>query len=98
MGARPRVRGKREEGRGLFRRVESILHLMKSLLDDELDRRSERVAPAHSRRRPEFVPAASLKALWEAEERATAEAYARQPDAALEEPFDLTAWEDSDAL
>lgn len=68
---------------------------MKSLLvevDDELASRLERVAPARSRRRSEFVRMAILKALWEAEEQATAEAYARHPD----EPdaaFDPTVWE-----
>ena len=71
---------------------------MKSLLievDDELAGRLERVAPARSRRRSEFVRAAILKALWEAEEQATAEAYARQPyspDAA----FDPAVWEGRD--
>ena len=68
---------------------------MKSLLvevDDELACRLERVAPARSRRRSEFVRAAILKALWEAEEQATAEAYARQPDSP-EVPFDPAVWE-----
>jgi predicted transcriptional regulator len=68
---------------------------MKSLLvevDDELAVRLERVAPARSRRRSEFVRAAILKALWEAEEKATAEAYARQPDSP-EVSFDPAVWE-----
>ena len=68
---------------------------MKSLLvevDDELAGRLERVAPARSRRRSEFVRAAILKALWEAEEQATAEAYARHPDSP-DTPFDPTVWE-----
>jgi predicted transcriptional regulator len=68
---------------------------MKSLLvevDDELAGRLERVAPARSRRRSEFVRTAILKALWEAEEQATAEAYARQPDSP-ETAFDPTVWE-----
>ena len=68
---------------------------MKSLLvevDDELASRLERVAPARSRRRSEFVRAAILKALWEAEELATAEAYARQPDS-LDAAFDPDVWE-----
>jgi predicted transcriptional regulator len=68
---------------------------MKSLLievDDELAGRLERVAPARSRRRSEFVRAAILKALWEAEERATAEAYARQPDSP-DAAFDPAVWE-----
>ena len=70
---------------------------MKSLLievDDALAGRLERVAPARSRRRSEFVRAAILKALWEAEEQATAEAYARQPDSPDTE-FDPAVWERS---
>jgi predicted transcriptional regulator len=68
---------------------------MKSLLvevDDELAGRLERVAPARSRRRSEFVRAAILKALWEAEEQATAEAYARLPDSPDAE-LDPAVWE-----
>jgi predicted transcriptional regulator len=73
---------------------------MKSLLvevEDELASRLERVAPARSRRRSEFVRAAILKALWEVEEQATAEAYARQPDSP-DAPFDPTVWEGRGAL
>ena len=68
---------------------------MKSLLvevDDELASRLEKVAPARSRRRSEFVRAAILKALWEAEEQATAEAYARIPDSP-DAAFDPALWE-----
>ena len=68
---------------------------MKSLLvevDDELASRLERVAPARSRRRSEFVRTAILKALWEVEEQATAEAYARTPDSA-ENAIDPAVWE-----
>ncbi len=68
---------------------------MKSLLvevDDELEGRLERVAPARSSRRAEFVRDAILKALWEAEEQATAEAYARYPDSP-EAAFDPAVWE-----
>ena len=74
---------------------EYILQPMKSLLievDDELAGRLERVAPARSRRRSEFVRAAILKALCEAEEQATAEAYARQPDSP-DVAFDAAVWE-----
>jgi predicted transcriptional regulator len=69
---------------------------MKPLLvevDDELARRLERVAPARSRRRSEFIRRAILKALWEVEEKATAEAYTRQPDGP-ETPFDPTVWDE----
>jgi predicted transcriptional regulator len=72
-----------------------MLQSMKSLLvevDDELAVRLERVAPARSRRRSEFIRAAILKALWEAEERATAEAYARHPDSP-DAMFDAAVWE-----
>jgi len=61
-------------------------------IDDELAVRLERVAPARSRRRSEFVRVAVLKALWEAEEQAAAEAYARQSDS-LHTAFDPTVWE-----
>ena len=68
---------------------------MKSIrveVDDELAGRLERVAPARSRRRSEFIRAAILKALWEAEEQATAEAYARLPDSP-DAAFDPAVWE-----
>ncbi len=53
--------------------------------------RLEKVAPARSRRRSEFVRAAIRKALWDLEERATGRAYAAQPD--FEPPtFDPAAW------
>jgi predicted transcriptional regulator len=61
-------------------------------LDDETAARLERVAPARSRRRSEFVRAAIRKALWELEERATAEAYRKTPDAPPP-PFDPATWE-----
>lgn len=67
---------------------------MKSLwveVDDELAGRLERVAPASSRQ-SEFVRTAIQKALWEAEELATAEAYARQPDR-TEAVIDPDVWE-----
>ena len=72
---------------------------MKSLLvevDDDLASRLERVAPARSRRRSEFVRAALLKALWDVEEQATAEAYARHPDSP-EPGFNPTVWEGTGA-
>ena len=68
---------------------------MKSLLvevDDELAGRLERVAPARSRCWSDFIRAAILKALWDAEEQTTAEAYARQPDSP-EVAFDPAVWE-----
>lgn len=72
---------------------------MKTLLvevDDEFAIRLERVAPARSRRRSEFIRSAVLKALWEAEEQATAEAYVCQPDSPRA-AFDPTVWESRNA-
>lgn len=69
---------------------------MKALLvevDDDLAARLELVAPARSRQRSNFVRTAILKALWEAEEKATAEAYSRHPDNP-ETAFDPSVWED----
>ena len=71
-----------------------LLHMKQLLIeiDPELSKRLEKVAPSRSRRRSEFIRLAIRKALWELEERATAEAYHRQPDA--EEPYlDPTLWE-----
>jgi predicted DNA-binding protein len=49
-------------------------------VDDDTAHRLERVAPARSRRRSEFIRAAIRKALAEVEEQRTAEAYRQQPD------------------
>ena len=62
-------------------------------IDDELAVRLEKVAPSRSRKRSEFVRAALRKALWEIEERATAEAYRRQPDSATDAYFEPRVWE-----
>jgi len=61
-------------------------------LDEKTAAQLEEVAPARSRRRSEFIRAAIRQALWAIEERATARAYAEQPD---DEPvfFDPAAWE-----
>jgi predicted transcriptional regulator len=69
---------------------------MKSVLielDDDVAASLERVAPARSRQRSEFVRRAIRRALWEIEEQATAEAYRRQPDSAAEAHFDPAVWE-----
>ncbi len=69
---------------------------MKQLLvevDDEVAASLERIAPARSRRRSEFIRMAIRRALWEEEERATAEAYRRQPDSAGDAYLDPTVWE-----
>jgi predicted transcriptional regulator len=61
-------------------------------LDDEMAEQLERVAPAQSRRRSEFIRAAIRQALWAQEERAVAEAYARQPDSAEAAYVDPQVW------
>jgi predicted transcriptional regulator len=62
-------------------------------LDDEVAEQLERVAPARSRRRSEFIRAAIRRALWEDQERVTAEAYRRQPDSAEDAYLDPLVWE-----
>ena len=72
-----------------------ILVHMKQLLieiDEDLAKQLERVAPSRSRRRSEFIRNAIRQALWSLEERATAQAYARQPDSA-EAYLDAGVWE-----
>ena len=61
-------------------------------LDEETVARLERVAPARSRRRSEFIRMAVQRALWDLEERRVEDAYRRQPD---REPvyFDPDVWE-----
>lgn len=66
-------------------------------IDDEVAERLERVAPARSRRRSEFIRMAIRRALWELEERATAEAYRRKPDSAEEVYLDPAVWEPASA-
>ena len=73
-----------------------MLLYMKQLLielEPEVAERLEAVAPGKSRRRSEFIRMAIRRALWELEERATAEAYARQPDAAVDVYLDPRVWE-----
>ena len=62
-------------------------------LDAETAARLERVAPARSRKRSEFLRLAIRKALWDLEERETAEAYARMPDSEDDAYFDPRVWE-----
>lgn len=69
---------------------------MKQLLievDDEMAEQLERVAPARSRRRSEFIRNAIGKALADVEERRTAEAYRRQPDFDGDAYVDPRVWE-----
>jgi hypothetical protein len=50
-------------------------------LDADTAARLDKAVPPRTRKRAEFVRGAIRKALWELEERATAAAYARKPDA-----------------
>lgn len=73
-----------------------MLQPMKQLLievDDEIADGLERVAPARSRRRSDFIRLAIRRALWDLEERATAEAYRQQPDSAEDAYLDPRVWE-----
>ncbi len=65
-------------------------------LDDETAEKLEQVAPARSRKRSQFVRSAIRRALWELEERATAEAYRNQPDSATDVYVDASVWERDD--
>lgn len=86
----------RKESLLTHHRLQFMLWYMKALLvevDDDLASRLERVAPARSRRRSEFIRRATLMALWAAEEQATAEAYRRQPDGPAAPP-DPAVWDE----
>jgi hypothetical protein len=61
-------------------------------IDAELAKLLERVAPAKSRKRSIFIRAALRKAILEAEEVRTREAYARLPDTSDDVPLDPGAW------
>jgi predicted transcriptional regulator len=63
-------------------------------LDDEIAAKLEQVAPGRARRRSEFIRNAIRRALWELEEKETAEAYRRHPDSAAEVYLDETVWEE----
>ena len=72
------------------------MQYMKQLLievDDDVMEKLEQVAPGKARRRSEFIRNAIRLALWELEERATAEAYERQPDSAIDVYVDANTWE-----
>lgn len=72
---------------------------MKQLLleiEDDLAVKLQQVAPGRSRRSV-FIRDAILRALWEIEEGATAEAYSRRPDSATGNFFDSSLWEEQDA-
>ena len=62
-------------------------------IEDDLAERLEEVAPSRSRRRSDFIRRAIRRAIWELEERATAEAYARVPDRSDDVYVDAAVWE-----
>ncbi len=62
-------------------------------LEDEVAAKLEQVAPGRSRRRSDFIRKAIRRALWDLEERATADAYRRLPDSAAETYMDSAVWE-----
>lgn len=64
-------------------------------IDDQTAAELERVAPARSRQRSEFIRRALRRALWDEEERRTREAYLRSPDADGTAYFEPEAWEAS---
>ena len=69
---------------------------MKQILievDDDLAEKLEQVAPSRSRRRSEFVRHAIRQAIWDLQERETAEAYRQQPDSDREAYIDSSVWE-----
>ena len=69
---------------------------MKQLLveiDDQTALELERVAPAKSRQRSEFIRRALRRALWDEEERRTREAYERTPDDTNNVYVEPSAWE-----
>ena len=64
-------------------------------IDDETAEKLEQVAPGRSRRRSQFIRSAIRRALWELEEKATAEAYRKQPDSADDTYVDPPVWENA---
>lgn len=69
---------------------------MKQLLievDDELAAELEKIAPGRSRRRSNFIRYAIRQALWDLEEKRTAEAYKQRPDSEDEIYLDPRVWE-----
>ena len=72
-----------------------LFHMKQVLIeiDEDMAERLERVAPARSRLRSEFIREAIRRALAEVEERRTAEAYRRQPDGEGDAYVDPRVWE-----
>jgi predicted transcriptional regulator len=73
-----------------------MLKHMKQILveiDDQTAAELERVAPARSRQRSEFIRRALRRALWDEEERRTRDAYLNAPDKKAEVYVDAGAWD-----
>jgi metal-responsive CopG/Arc/MetJ family transcriptional regulator len=62
-------------------------------LEDDVAAKLEKVAPARSRGRSEFIRRAIRRALWDLEEKETAEAYRRRPDSSGDAYLDPAVWE-----
>ena len=62
-------------------------------IDDQTAAELERVAPARSRQRSEFIRRALRRALWDEEESRTREAYLRNPEADGTAYFEPDGWE-----
>ena len=71
-----------------------MIHMKQILiqLDDQTAARLEKIAPGRSRRRSEFLRGVIARALQEAEERRTKQAYERWPD--VVRPIDAAEWAD----
>ena len=73
-----------------------MLRQMKRILievDDQTAAELERIVPARSRRRSEFVRSALRRALWDEEERRTRDAYLNAPDKKADVYVDAGAWD-----
>lgn len=73
-----------------------IIPFMKTLqvqIDDDLFEKLDHHVPSESNGQALFVIRAIRQALWEAEERATAEAYRQRPDIAEDVSFDPEVWD-----
>jgi Arc/MetJ-type ribon-helix-helix transcriptional regulator len=67
-------------------------------IDERCARDLERIAPAKERKRSEFIRLAIRRALDIAMDRATAEAYARQPLDSELTAADLEGWDENNRL
>ncbi len=92
-GSPPSLSGRGRKDRQSESVIVGTVKTLRIEVDDEVMDQLERVGLSRSQQRFEFIAAAIRKALWELEERQTAEAYARQPDSAEDVYVDPLAWE-----